>query len=139
MLRIITAKRLSSVFRRLSEKFRGTTLISLGSRIRVNMTWESATKEQLKKILLVNITRVGNAQPILILTKVSNLARTECQIDPVVPWAYLFSYDNSRFLQDLPITTLWKISLKTGQSIPSKSRGNHTISLLIHNRTLPRG
>lgn len=46
---------------RLPEKFREPALIPLGSRIRVRMTQESATKEQLEKTLTESITRAGNA------------------------------------------------------------------------------
>jgi general secretion pathway protein A len=46
---------------RLPEKFREPTLIPLGSRIRVRMTQESATKEQLEKTLLESMTKAGNA------------------------------------------------------------------------------
>lgn len=46
---------------RLPEKFRDPALIPLGSRIRVRMTQESATKEQLEKTLTESITRAGNA------------------------------------------------------------------------------
>ncbi len=46
---------------RLPEKFREPALIPLGSRIRVRMTQESATKEQLEKTLIESITRAGNA------------------------------------------------------------------------------
>jgi type II secretory pathway predicted ATPase ExeA len=46
---------------RLPEKFREPTLIPLGSRIRVRMTQESATKEQLEKTLLESMAKAGNA------------------------------------------------------------------------------
>ncbi len=46
---------------RLPEKFREPTLIPLGSRIRVRMTQESATKEQLEKTLIESMTKAGNA------------------------------------------------------------------------------
>lgn len=46
---------------RLTEKFREPTLIPLGSRIRVRMTQESATKEQLEKTLLESMAKAGNA------------------------------------------------------------------------------
>jgi len=46
---------------RLPEKFREPALIPLGSRIRVRMTQESASKEQLEKTLVESITRAGNA------------------------------------------------------------------------------
>ena len=46
---------------RLPEKFRDPTLIPLGSRIRVRMTQESATKEQLEKTLIESMAKTGNA------------------------------------------------------------------------------
>jgi type II secretory pathway predicted ATPase ExeA len=46
---------------RLPEKFREPALIPLGSRIRVRMTQESATKEQLEKTLLESMAKAGNA------------------------------------------------------------------------------
>lgn len=46
---------------RLPEKFREPTLIPLGSRIRVRMNQESATKEQLEKTLLESMAKAGNA------------------------------------------------------------------------------
>lgn len=46
---------------RLPEKFREPTLIPLGSRIRVRMTQESATKVQLEKTLLESMAKAGNA------------------------------------------------------------------------------
>lgn len=46
---------------RLPEKFREPTLIPLGSRIRVRMTQESASKEQLEKTLLESMSKAGNA------------------------------------------------------------------------------
>lgn len=46
---------------RLPEKFREPALIPLGSRIRVRMTQESATKEQLEKILIESMVKAGNA------------------------------------------------------------------------------
>jgi type II secretory pathway predicted ATPase ExeA len=45
---------------RLPEKFREPTLIPLGSRIRVRMTQESATKVQLEKTLLESMAKAGN-------------------------------------------------------------------------------
>lgn len=46
---------------RLPEKFREPILIPLGSRIRVRMTQESATKEQLEKTLIESMAKAGNA------------------------------------------------------------------------------
>ena len=46
---------------RLPEKFREPALIPLGSRIRVRMTQESATKEQLEKTLIESMVKAGNA------------------------------------------------------------------------------
>ncbi len=45
---------------RLPEKFRELTLIPLGSRIRVRMSLESATKDQLEQTLSESITKAGN-------------------------------------------------------------------------------
>jgi len=45
---------------RLPEKFREPALIPLGSRIRVRMSQESATKEQLEKTLNESMARAGN-------------------------------------------------------------------------------
>lgn len=45
---------------RLPEKFREPTLIPLGSRIRVRLSQESATKEQLEQTLTESIAKAGN-------------------------------------------------------------------------------
>ncbi len=47
---------------RLTEKFREQTLIPLGSRIRVRMSLESATKEQLEQTLSESVAKAGNSK-----------------------------------------------------------------------------